>query len=146
MYRDPLICYDIATFDPGQATDQNSIQAVHMIFTGLVELDDSLKVRPQLASSWTTSPDGLTWTFTLKPNLKFSDNTPLTSKDVIYSIDRALSPVISNLNGVSLTYLGLIKDSDKRTAGKIPTLIDDSLMALDGNTVVLKLNKATAYF
>jgi oligopeptide transport system substrate-binding protein len=137
---------DIATFDPAIATDEPSIEAINMVFTGLVSLNDQLAVQPQLASSWTPSSDGLTWTFTLKPNLKFSDGTPLTSQDVVYSIDRALSPAVASLNGVSLTYLGLILDSDKRVNGKIPTLIGDSLMAPDANTVVIKLNKATGYF
>src|SRR5207248_5946511 len=43
-------------------------------------------------------------------------------------------------------YLGLINDSDKRTQGKIPTLINDSILTPDDNTVVLKLNKPGAYF
>ncbi|MFL5626780.1 MAG: ABC transporter substrate-binding protein [Ktedonobacteraceae bacterium] len=146
VYRSAIVASDISTFDPGQGTDLNSIAAIDMVFTGLVEMNDQLKVQPQLAKSWVTSSDGLTWTFTLKPNLKFSDGTPLTSKDVVYSIDRALSPAISNLNGVSLTYLGLIKDSDGRTAGKVATLINDSLLTPDDNTVVIKLNKSTAYF
>ncbi len=146
VYRSPIVASDISTFDPGQGTDLDSIAAIDMVFTGLVEMNDQLKVQPQLAKSWVTSSDGLTWTFTLKPNLKFSDGTPLTSKDVVYSIDRALSPTISNLNGVSLTYLGLIKDSDKRTTGKVATLINDSLLTPDDNTVVIKLNKSTAYF
>src|SRR6266516_5770391 len=137
---------DIATFDPAQATDLYSAEAIYTVFTGLVELNDKIDVKGQLASNWTTSSDNLTLTFTLKSGLKFSDGTPITSADVVYSIDRALSPQISWLNGVSLTDLGLIKDSDKRVAGKIPTLIGDSLMTPDANTVVIKLNKAGAYF
>ncbi len=137
---------DLATFDPAVATDLYSAEAIYAVFTGMVQLNDKLEVKPQLASSWTSSSDGLTWTFTLKSGLKFSDGTPITSADVVYSIDRALSPQISSLNGVSLTYLGLIKDSDKRVAGKIPTLIGDSLLTPDANTVVIKLNKAGAYF
>ena len=137
---------DIATFDPGQATDAPSLNAIQMVFTGLVQLDDNLKVQPQLASSFETSTDGLTYTFHLKPNLQFSDGTPLTSKDVAYSIDRALSPAISSLSGVSLTYLGLIKDAPGRTTGKVKSLINDSILTPDDNTVVLKLSKNTAYF
>ncbi|HKV01723.1 MAG TPA: peptide ABC transporter substrate-binding protein, partial [Ktedonobacteraceae bacterium] len=53
---------DIQTFDPGLSTDLPSIQAIDMVFTGLVQLDDKMAVRPQLASSWNLAPDGLTWT------------------------------------------------------------------------------------
>ena len=51
---------DIATFDPGQASDSESINAIEMVYTGLVELDDNLKIQPQLASSYDKSADGLT--------------------------------------------------------------------------------------
>jgi oligopeptide transport system substrate-binding protein len=146
VLRIPLAVPDIYTFDPGQATDISSLTAIYAVFTGLVQLNDKLEVTPQLASNWTSSSDGLTWAFTLKSGLKFSDGTPITSADVAYSIDRALSPQISSLNGVSLTYLGLIKDSEKRVAGKTKTLINDSLMTPDANTVVIKLNKPGAYF
>src|SRR5258708_1125046 len=137
---------DIATFDPGQATDAPSINAIQMVFTGLVQLDDNLKVQPQLASSFDKSADGLTYTFHLKPNLQFSEGRCLTSKDVAYSIDRTLSPAIANLSGVSLTYLGLIKDAPARTTGKVKSLMNDSVLTPDANTVVLKLSKDTAYF
>src|SRR5215472_8096358 len=129
---------DIKTFDPALSTDYNSIVAIDMVFTGLVQLDDNLNVRPQLADSWQLGPDGLTWTFHLKPNLKFSDGTPLTSKDVAYSIDRALQPAIKSQTAP--IYLALVKDSDKLLAGKIPTIINDSILTPDDNTVVIKTN------
>src|SRR5579859_1721373 len=93
VYADPQEgVADIATFDPGLSTDLPSIAAIDMVFTGLVQLNDNLQVEPQLASSYSVSSDGLTWTFHLRPNLHFSDGTPLTSADVAYSIDRALQP------------------------------------------------------
>ncbi len=137
---------DLATLDPAQSTDIYSAQAINTLYTGLVELNDKLEVVPQMAASYTHSADALTWTFTLRQDLTFSDGTPITSHDVVYSIDRALSPQVASLNGVSLTYLGLLKDSDKRVAGKVSTLINDSLLTPDDNTVVFKLNKPGAYF
>ena len=44
---------------------------------------------PGLAKSWTSSPDKKTWTYTMKPNLKWSDGQPLTAEDVAYTINRA---------------------------------------------------------
>ena len=146
ILRLPLLVTDIATFDPGQATDLYSGEAIDAIFTGMVQLNDKLEVTPQMATGWTTSSDNLTWTFHLRSGLQFSDGTQLTSRDVIYSIDRSLSPLISSLTGIASTYLGLIQDSDKRIAGKMSTLINDSLMAPDATTVVIKLNKPGAYF
>jgi peptide/nickel transport system substrate-binding protein/oligopeptide transport system substrate-binding protein len=137
---------NIPTLDPGRVQDAISSEVIYLLFTGLVKLDDKLNIEPQLAQTYSMSPDGLTYTFHLRPHLKFSDGTPLTSQDVIYSIDRALSPEISNLNGVSLTYLGLIKDAEGRTRRTVKSLINDSLLAPDPNTVIIKLNTATGYF
>ncbi|GLV59624.1 ABC transporter substrate-binding protein [Dictyobacter sp. S3.2.2.5] len=135
---------DIKTFDPAMATTQTSLQAIGMVFTGLVTLDNDQKVVPELAQSWTSSDGGLTWTFKLKPNLKFSDGTPLTSEDVVYSINRALLPDLNS--PASPSYLNLIKDSDKMLAGKVKTLIGDSLMNPDPQTVVIKINQPAGYF
>ncbi|HVB61160.1 MAG TPA: peptide ABC transporter substrate-binding protein [Ktedonobacteraceae bacterium] len=135
---------DIATFDPALAGDLNSAQAIYMVFTGLVSLNDQLQIKPQLASSWSTSTDGLTWTFHLRPNLKFSDGTPLTSADVIYSINRSVDPATAS--PVGPYYLALLKDLNLLTSGKIKTLIGDSLLAPDPSTVVIKISKPASYF
>ena len=135
---------DLKTMDPALSTDAPSISGIDLVFTGLVQFDNNLKVTPQLASSYSVASDGLTWTFHLRPNLKFSDGTPLTSADVVYSINRALLPATKSVVGP--VYLGLIKDSDKLNAGKIPTIIGDSLLTPDPNTVVIIANKQAAYF
>jgi len=141
----PLSGYsDVATFDPALATEPSAITVDNMIFTGLVQLDDHLQVRDELAASHSLASDGVTWTFKLRPNLKFSDGAPLTSADVAYSIDRALEP---NLNSpVAPLYLGLLKDSDKRAAGQVKTLINDSILTPDAQTVILVTSKKAAYF
>src|SRR5258708_9165129 len=78
---------DLNTLDPALAHDVASINVVQMLYTGLVELDNKLQIRGQIASSWEQGSDGTSWTFHLKSNLKFSDGTPMTSADVAYSID-----------------------------------------------------------
>jgi len=117
-----------------------------MVFTGLVQLDDNMQVQPQLAQSYNVAPDGLTYTFHLRPNLTFSDGKPLDANDVAYSIDRALSPAIANVNGVTLTYLGLLKDAAKRVGGKLDTLIGDSIRVPDSRTIQLIVSVKTSYF
>jgi peptide/nickel transport system substrate-binding protein/oligopeptide transport system substrate-binding protein len=135
---------DIASFDPALAPDIFSAYAITAVFTGLVQLDDHLQLKPQLASSWDVSSDRLTYTFHLKPNLKFSDGTPLTSADVAYSIDRALDPATQS--GLAAYYLRFIKDSEKRSAGTLKTLIGDSLVTPDPSTVIIKVASPIAFF
>ncbi len=102
-----------------------------------------MQVRDQLAASHEVSADGLTYTFHLRPNLQFSDGTPLTSQDVVYSINRALLPATKS----EVTYyLNLVKDYDMITSGKVPTLIGDSLLAPDPSTVKIIISQPAAYF
>src|SRR5215469_6632621 len=124
--------------DPALTPDLISSLAIENVFTGLVQLGDDLKVHPQLESSYDISSDNLTYTFHLRPNLLFSDGTPLTSTDVAYSINRALLPATKSTTAP--IYLALIKDSDKLNAGKIPTLIGDSLLTPDPNTIQIIAN------
>jgi oligopeptide transport system substrate-binding protein len=145
VYIDPQIgISDLSTLDPAQVNDTSSANAIQMVFTGLVQLDDKLQVRPQLAQSWDESSNGLTWTFHLKTNLKFSDGKPLTSRDVAYSIDRALQPATKS--DVAPIYLGLIKDSEKLLTNRISTLIGDSLLAPNDTTLVVTIKRKAAYF
>jgi len=53
---------------------------------GLLEYDYDIKPRPSLATEWSISPDGKTYTFKLRPNVKFHDGKPFTSADVAFSI------------------------------------------------------------
>ncbi|GHO84490.1 peptide ABC transporter substrate-binding protein [Dictyobacter formicarum] len=144
-YTAPLVgVTDFDTLDPALAHDPSSIQAIQMLYTGLVQSDDKLQVHPQLAQSWHQESDGVTWTFKLRPHLTFSDGTPLTSADVAYSLNRALQPATKST--VAPIYLRLIKDSDQLLAGRVSTLLNDSILTPDAQTVVIVTNKQSAYF
>lgn len=60
--------------------------AVQPIFSTLVTVDDNGNPVPDLAEKWDISPDGLTYTYHLRPNLKFSDGSPLTADDVAFTL------------------------------------------------------------
>jgi peptide/nickel transport system substrate-binding protein/oligopeptide transport system substrate-binding protein len=135
---------DFDTLDPALAHDDASIRAVQMLYTGLVQYNDKMEIVPQLAQSWKQESDGVTWTFQLKKNLTFSNGKPLTSKDVAYSLERALKPETQST--VAPLYLDLLKDSDKLLAGTIDTLLDDSIKTPDDGTIVLIAKEPAAYF
>ena len=57
------------------------------VFAGLVRIDGRFEPQPYLARSWTMSSDGLRYTFHLAPNTRFHEGTPVTSRDVAFSLD-----------------------------------------------------------
>jgi oligopeptide transport system substrate-binding protein len=134
---------DIVSFDPALISDIPSERATTPVFTGLVSLDDSGNVKAQLASNWKISDGGLTYTFTLKDGLTFSNGRPLTAADVAYSLNRALDPATQS--PVALGYLQMIKDSDQLERGTVSTLIGDSLIVQNDKTLQIKLNRPVGY-
>jgi oligopeptide transport system substrate-binding protein len=145
IFIDPFIgVTDIKSFDPAIINDEYSNDAADLVFTSLVQLNDKLQVVDQLAASHEIGADGTTYTFKLRPNLKFSDGTPLTSTDVAYSIDRAFDPAVKSPYATG--NLTVIKDEDKRASGQIKTLIGDSLLTPDAQTLIIKTTQKAAYF
>ena len=59
----------------------------YQVIDNLVSLDENHEVVPWLAETWEQSEDGLAWTFTLKPDVKFTDGSPLTAEAVAYNFD-----------------------------------------------------------
>src|SRR5690554_3141845 len=90
---------NIQTLDPAFARNMAIIWPCNQIFNGLVQLDDSLQVQPDIAKSWTISTDGLQYEFILRNDVYFhkhsnfgKDSTRLvTAHDFEYSFDRVLS-------------------------------------------------------
>lgn len=128
-----------STLDP--AVDSSDF--VFDLYSGLVKLDDHWRVVPDLAQSLPAlSADHLTYTFTLRPGLRFSDGTPLTSQDVACSISRALSQ--AERSPTASPYLGHIKGATAWTAGKAPSLA--GIAAPDARTVRITLDRPVTYF
>ena len=79
---------DVAVTDPLFTTAWISTIHGTMVWESLFAWDSKLQAKPQMAKSWSTSPDGLTWRFTLRDQLKFHDGSPVTTADVIASLKR----------------------------------------------------------
>ena len=90
---------DPKTFNPITATESSSIDVNRFMFEALLGFDSvSQEVEPGLAESWTNSPDGKTWTFKLRKNLRWSDGEPLTADDVVFTYnDVVYNPAIDNV-------------------------------------------------
>jgi len=82
----------ISAIDPGTASDTTVIPIVNLVFDGLVTLDQNSKTELWGADSDKVSTDGLTHTFHLRPNQKFSDGTPVQASDYVYGMTRSIDP------------------------------------------------------
>jgi len=78
------------TLDPQKTAGTLTFQVVKSFYDTLVEPDQSGKIVPALAESWSVSPDGLTWTFKLRQNVVFHNGQQFTSKDVKATLDRIM--------------------------------------------------------
>ena len=79
---------DPKTFNEITASETSSSAVTGMLFEGLTTADPfTLKVIPNLAASWEVSPDGLTWTFYLRPGVLWFDGVPFTADDVVFTFN-----------------------------------------------------------
>lgn len=133
---------DLATLDPAVGYDWQNWSIIKSIFSGLMDYKPgTTELTPDLAEGYTISDDGLTYTFTLRPNLKFHNGRAVTSADVKYSIERAVNPK-TNCPGAG--YFGTIKGYDEVAGGKATAL--SGVAIPDGKTIVFTLTRPDATF
>ncbi len=78
-----------AVFDPVLAEDTATTRLFHSLIPGLVQVDAEGKIVPDLATSWEKSADDRTWTFHLRPGLRFADGSDVTIEDWKFTFERA---------------------------------------------------------
>ncbi|MFZ2492156.1 MAG: ABC transporter substrate-binding protein [Thermoanaerobaculia bacterium] len=83
---------DVVTLNPVIATSRYDRLVDNYLFTPLIYLDKNLHPIPALAESWDVADDGLTYTFHLNPKATFSDGTPVTARDVLFTLKKIVDP------------------------------------------------------
>jgi peptide/nickel transport system substrate-binding protein len=81
-----------AQLDPAFASSDAEIAVLNAVYDYLVDIDAENQIQPRLAREWSTSEDGLTWTFTLNEGVTFHDGQPLSATDVVWTFDRLRDP------------------------------------------------------
>ena len=121
--------------DPALNSTVDGASLAILSFAGLYTYDAEGKLVPDLAESYEVSDDGLTYTFTMKDGLKWSDGEELNAEDVVYSWNRLVTPE----TGADYFYLadGIARKEDK-------TL--DIEASEDGKTFTVNLSAPCAYF
>ena len=89
-----------------------------------------LHLQPMLATKWSASNGGKTWTFSLRPNVKFHDGSPMTADDVVYTFQEQANP--KNASNALSTFAGVLKP--------------DGVVKVDANTVAFHLESANGNF
>ncbi|MBC6712517.1 peptide ABC transporter substrate-binding protein [Treponema sp. Marseille-Q3903] len=129
------------TIDPALSSAVDSGNMILHAFEGLVKFDRNNNVVPALAESWEKSDDGLTWTFHLRKNLKWSDGSPLTSKDFAYAWRRIADPATAAPYGYDL--LSVVKGYPEAAKGDVSKL---GVETPNANTFVVHLSTPCIYF
>jgi peptide/nickel transport system substrate-binding protein len=83
---------DPGTMDPHAIASLYQTRVLGQVYDSLVQRDAQFRPEPSLALSWAPLDGGKGWRFRLRPGVKFQDGTPFTADDVVFSVERALSP------------------------------------------------------
>ncbi|BCW87175.1 Periplasmic oligopeptide-binding protein [Alphaproteobacteria bacterium SO-S41] len=130
------------TLDPHKYGLTVELNIHNDLFEGLVSLDAKAKPVPGLALSWTISPDGLVYTFKLRPGVVWSDGEPLTVDDVVAGFRRAVDPKTA-AQLVDLIFS--VKNARAIAEGKLP--VDQlGVRAVDAETVEITLEAPSLIF
>lgn len=129
------------TLDPALVGDAGGLTFVTQIFSGLVKITDA-GVMPDIAESWTVSDDGTTYTFKLGKDVKFHSGRSVTSADIKYAFERALTP--STGSTTARTYLGDIRGALEMLSGASNSL--EGLIIIDDYTLSISIDKPRSYF
>ena len=131
------------TLDWSKAHTSVETYVLMNVMDGLVDLDPNLQPIPGLAKSWKISTDGRTYTFKLRPDVKWSDGVPLKAKDFVYSWKRLLSPATASAYAY---FLYDIQGAEAFNKGKSKDFNSVAIKALDDLTLQVKIGRATAHW
>lgn len=123
---------DIRSTDPGTNRDENTDAVILHVVEGLVAFREDTSVGPLLAESIERAPDGLAYTFRLRPGLRFHNGAPVTAAEVVWSWRRWMDPA---------TQWRCLPELDGHGATKLL-----GVAALDDRTVRFTLDKPSALF
>ncbi len=130
-----------ATLDSQRANTVTESWVIGDMMEGLTTDGPDASPVPGGATSWETSPDGLVWTFHLRPNARWSDGAPVTADDYVFGLQRLLDPKTASIYAY-LAYV--IKGAQAISEGKAPPA-SLGAKALDRYTVQLTLEHPAPY-
>lgn len=135
----------VESLDPQQATDGTSFEVIADYTDGLMQMDADGQAVPAIAESYDLSDDGLTYTFHLRSDAKWSNGTPVTAADFVFAWQRAVDPAVASEYAYMLSDIGQIKNAAEIIAGDMDKS-ELGVTAVDDTTFQVELNVPVSYF
>ncbi len=135
----------VESLDPQQATDGTSFEIIADYTDGLTQMDSDGQAVPAIAESWETSDDGLSWTFHLRNDAKWSNGDPVTAADFVFAWQRAVDPDVASEYAYMLSDIGQVKNAADIIAGT-KDKSELGVTAVDDYTLQVELNAPVSYF
>jgi oligopeptide transport system substrate-binding protein len=144
---------EIDTGDPQVLAFLNEIEISSKVFVPLLALNEENQVAAAAAESMAVSEDGMTYTFTIRDGMTYTDGVPVTAEHYAYAIKRACSPVVSgNYSNILFDIVGCEewRSADiEAQQDELPdreAAVDESIQALDDRTLQIQLERPAGYF
>jgi len=132
-----------ADLDPDVIYAYTDSQIAYALFEGLTKLDaKTSRPVPAAADRWAVSPDGLVYTFHIRPTARWSNGDPLTAADFAYSFRRILTPTFA---AVYSYMLWPIKNAEAYNSGRLADFTKVGVKVLDPSTLRITLERPTPY-
>ena len=133
---------EVPTLDLQKGQDNVSARIGFDLYEGLATENEKGDIVPGVAEKWDISKDGLTYTFYIRPNAKFSDGSTITAEDAVFSVQRLVDP--KNASPYA-ELISMVKNAQNITTGKTKPE-ELGVKALNPTTVQFTLTKSTPYF
>jgi oligopeptide transport system substrate-binding protein len=131
------------SLDPALCNLNPDLQILHELFEGLVTIGPQGEAVPAQAESWTVSPDGMTYRFTLRPGLTWSNGAPLTAEDFAWSWRRVVDPRTGSKYAFPFYP---ILNAEQIVTGVEPDPNKLGVRAIDDRTLEVRLKAPTGFF
>ncbi|MDX7999053.1 oligopeptide ABC transporter substrate-binding protein OppA [Xenorhabdus sp. Reich] len=132
-----------ASLDVHKVESDTEFNIISDFFDGLIYIDQKSEIKPKLATSWETN-DNKNWIFHLRKDAKWSDGSPITAHDVVFSWRRLIDPLTGSPYGNYLVNASVVNATDVlQGKSKVEAL---GIKALDDFTVEVKLDKPVGDF
>lgn len=140
-----MVEVEVASLDPQVATDGTSFEVIADYMDGLKQMDENGKAVDALCANEQVSSDGLTYTFKIRDDAKWSNGDPVTADDFVFGWQRAVDPATASEYSYMLSDIGQIKNAAEIIKGEKP-VTDLGVQAVDDKTLKVELNVPVSYF